>query len=75
MPPPSTLGYKKQILSRKYIKAAVLRAFVEANIDEFGSAWTWEVFAQQEFSFAGYTEHVFLLSWCFRTSRITILSG
>lgn len=45
MPPPNTPGYNKQVLSKKYIKAAVLRAFIEAQIDEFGAAWTWEVFA------------------------------
>jgi hypothetical protein len=51
MPRPDAPGYEKQILSKRYIKAAVLRAFIEANIDEFGSSWTWEVFTEQKFSF------------------------
>jgi hypothetical protein len=59
MPPPNTSGYNKQILSKRYIKAAVLRAFIEAKIDEFGEAWTWEVFFPSESHICRYTSRIF----------------
>lgn len=61
MPRPDAPGYEKQILSKRYIKAAVLRAFIEANIDEFGSSWTWEVFTEQKFSFCCIYKQHFLI--------------